>query len=246
MLTRPSGQLVALALATWILWRLGWRRSLSYTACLVLVVSPWIVRNWVRLGSPVLVTSNGFNLHAMYSPEAKARRGFVDAVFDPRLAHLRAGVRDEVELDAVLRRRGLQSLSEDPGYVLQVLRRNVVSMFELQPHRNRVAERVDGRNLQVRTASLPLVWLVLAAGLAGTWVLRRHPGIGPLVVAGVAFCAASLLTVTAPRLRAPIDLVCCIAAAGAFAEAVGRRAGPSGMAPVAPAGGAATAAPGAG
>ena len=222
-LTRPSGQFVAVALAAWVLWRLGWRCALSYVACLALVVSPWALRNWVRLGSPVLVTSNGFNLNATYSPEAKATGGFVDGIFDPRLADLRAGITNEVELDAALRRHALASLADDPGYVVGVVGRNIGSMLELQPGRNRVAETVDGRNLFLRALSLPLVWLVLAVGAAGMWVLRHRPGIGPLVLAAAVFSAASLVSVTAPRLRAPLDLACCITAGAAVAEMARRR-----------------------
>ena len=222
-LTRPSGQFVALALAAWILWRLGPRRALSYAACIVLVVSPWMIRNWVRLGSPVLVTSNGFNLNAMYSPEAREFGGFVDAVFNPRLAEVRAGFRDEVQFDAALRRRAIEAIADDPGYVVYVVRRNVGSMFELQPNRNRVAETVDGRNLDIRMVSLPMVWLVLGAGLAGMWVLRRDAAIGPLVLSGRVFCAVSLVSITAPRLRAPLDVICCVTAAVALTRVVLRR-----------------------
>jgi len=222
-LTRPSGQVFAVTLAAWVLWRLGWRRTLSYVACLALAVSPWMLRNWVRLGSPVLVTSNGFNLNAMYSEEARATGGFVDAVFDARFAELRAGITSEVEFDAALRRHAVESLADHPGYVLDVVRRNAGSMFELQPGRNQVAETVDGRDLRVRALTLPLVWLVLAAGAAGMWVLRRRPGIGPLVLAAVVFSGASLVSVTAPRLRAPLDVACCIAVGGGTAELARRR-----------------------
>ncbi len=137
----------------------------------------------------------------------------MDAVFNPRLAEVRAGIRDELQFDAVLRRRALESIADDPGYVLYVVRRNVGSMFELQPNRNRVAETVDGRNLHIRMVSLPMVWLVLGAGIAGMWVLRRDAAIGPLVLTAGVFCAASLVSVTAPRLRAPVDLICCVTAA---------------------------------
>jgi 4-amino-4-deoxy-L-arabinose transferase-like glycosyltransferase len=226
-LTRPSGQFVALVLLAWVLWRLGWRRALYYAACLVLVVSPWMIRNWIRLGSPVLVTSNGFNLNAIYSPEAKVTGAFVDAVYDPRFAQLRAGVTNEVELDRALRKHAMASLADDPWYVLHVLRRNVVLMFELRPGGNRTAEIVDGRNLRVRTASLPLVWLVLPAGLAGMWVLRRTPGIGPLVLAAAAFSASTLVAVSAPRLRAALDLACCITVGAGAAELARWRSRPA-------------------
>ena len=65
VLTRPSAQFFVVVVTGWVLWRLGLRRVCLYGACVALVVAPWVARNWVRLGTPVLVTSNGFNLNAV-------------------------------------------------------------------------------------------------------------------------------------------------------------------------------------
>ncbi|HEX2063999.1 MAG TPA: hypothetical protein VHE80_06225 [Acidimicrobiales bacterium] len=218
MLTRPSAQFFTAAVAAWVLWRFGWRKALVYGALATVVVAPWLVRNWVRMDSPVLVTSNGFNLNAAYSPEARATQDFVDAVLDPRLAGVRAGITNAAELDSVLRRRALRSVREDPAQVAKVAVRNVRNLLELRPSRNENAEKKDGRNLQLRRLSLPLVWVVLAAGLAGLWSLRRQPGVGPLAVAALVFTGTSALSVFAPRLRAPLELVCCITASALVAR----------------------------
>jgi 4-amino-4-deoxy-L-arabinose transferase-like glycosyltransferase len=218
VLSRASGQFFVLSMIGWVLWRLGWRRALAYVAGFVLMVSPWAVRNWIRLGSPVLVTSNGFNLNAIYSPEARAARGFVDAVFDPRFAALREGITNEVELDAKLRRHALASLRDDPMQVVGVVRGNLPALLEIQPWRNWPPEAADGRNLRLRDLTSPLVVLIIQAGVAGMWLLRRRPGIGPLVIAAVVFSGATLVSVNAPRLRAPLDLVCCITAGAGVGE----------------------------
>jgi hypothetical protein len=34
----------------------------------LIVVTPWVMRNWAEVGAPVVVTNNGFNLHAEYHP----------------------------------------------------------------------------------------------------------------------------------------------------------------------------------
>ena len=221
VLTRASGQFFVVSLLGWVLWRLGWRRALAYAGCVALVAAPWVGRNWIRLGSPVLVTSNGFNLNAIYSPEARASGGFVDGVFDPRFAALREGITSEVELDAALRRHALASLREDPRQVLDVVRGNLPAFLELEPSRNRPAESADGRNLRLRDLTSPVVVLMVPLGVAGMWLLRRRAGIGPLVIAAVVFSAATLVSVPAPRLRAPLDLVCCIAVGGGLAELAG-------------------------
>lgn len=224
LLTRPSGQFFVVSLIAWALWQLGWRRALAYVGCVTLVAAPWVVRNWIRLGSPVLVTSNGFNLNAIYSPEARASRGFVDGVFDPRFAALREGITSEVELDAALRRHALASLRDDPLQVVDVVRSNLPAFLELRPSRNRGPESADGRNLRLRGLTSPVVPLMISAGVAGMWLLRRRPGIGPLVIAAVVFSGATLVSVPAPRLRAPLDLVCCIAVGGGLAELAGPNA----------------------
>lgn len=223
LLTRPSAQFFVVVLAAWVVWRLGWRRAVSCTVCAGLVVMPWLVRNWVRMGAPVLLTSNGFNLNAIYSPEAKASGGFVDGFFDPRFAQLRAGIRNEAELDAVLRRHALAELRRDPWHVLRIAPGGLQNILEPEPGRNDVALVNDGRNVQLQALSVPFAWYVLVAGCAGLFMLRRCRGVGPLALAAVVFTGLSAVTVAAARMRAPLDLACCIGVGGLAAGLVERR-----------------------
>lgn len=223
LLTRASAPLFVAALSAWVLWRMGWRRTLSYVACLAVVVAPWLLRNWNRLGTPVLVTSVGFNLNAIYSPEAKASGGFVDGVFDPRFAPLRAGIRNEAKLDAAFRRHALASIRDDPVHALRIAPGGLQNVLEPWPGRSDVAERNDGRNLALQHLSVPFVWYVMVGGAAGLWVLRRRPGVGPLVLAAALFPLLSAVTVATPRMRAPLDVVSCVAVGGLAAEVVRAR-----------------------
>lgn len=223
VLTRPSAQLFVVALTAWVLWRLGWRRAISYVAVVAVVLAPWVLRNWLLLGAPVIVTSNGFNLNAIYSPEAKASGGFVDGFFDPRFAGLRAGIGNEAELDAVFMRHALASLREDPAHVLRIAPGGLQNVLEPRPGRNDVAEANDGRDLRLQHLSVPFAWYVLVAGTVGLWTLRHRPGVGPLVLAAVMFPALSMVTVATPRQRVPLDLACCIGVGGLAAELARRR-----------------------
>ena len=83
VLARPSAQGVALVVGAWLIWQLGPKRCAQFLMVTGLVIAPWVVRNWVQLGSPVLVTSNGFNEAAMYSPAARQNGAFVDPVCNP-------------------------------------------------------------------------------------------------------------------------------------------------------------------
>src|SRR5207247_399337 len=78
MLDRASAQWFVVVVAVWVLWRMGWRHALRLVAVAVVVVAPWVVRNAVHVGGPVLVTTNGFNLNATYSNEARESGEFVD------------------------------------------------------------------------------------------------------------------------------------------------------------------------
>jgi len=210
VLTRNSAQLFVLVIAALLLRRVGWRRTLGFAGISALVVVPWIVRNQIQLGRPVLTTSNGFNLTAAYSQEAHDSQGFVDAAFDPRFESTRLLQFDEAAWDRALITRGLDGLRAHPGDVVAVSRRNALGYFELQPSANTSAERIDGRNLDIRKFSLPAYYLVTTMGIVGLWH-ARHQRVAVLMAAIAAyFTLVSLVSVAAPRLRAPFDLACCI------------------------------------
>jgi hypothetical protein len=223
LLDRASAQLLVLALFAWVWWRLGWRHALRFGAVALVVVAPWVVRNWVQVGGPVLVTTNGFNLNAQYGPEARADHDFVDAYKDPRLTKLVVGAANEVDLDNALRARATRSLRAYPMTLASVVGRNSLSWGELSPGRNTGPERLDGRNLTVRRWTLPFFYLVTAVGLGALVFARRSaPAQLLLIVAGY-FTVASLVSVAAPRLRAPLDAAAAIGCGVAIAWLLERR-----------------------
>jgi 4-amino-4-deoxy-L-arabinose transferase-like glycosyltransferase len=210
VLTRPSAQGFVLVLAVWLWRRVGWGRALGVV---VLVVTPWLVRNQLSLDDPTLVTSNGFNLAAIYSPEAEAHGAFVDPVFHPGFDDLRLAQFDEIEWDRQLRRRAFDNLRDNPWQVARVVGRNLVATGELAPSLNEPAERADARNLTVRTLTLPAFYLVSLAGIVGVLRYRRNLFVAFMGVSALYFLVPSLLLVAPPRLRAPFDLACCIGTA---------------------------------
>ena len=177
MLDRASAQWFVVVVAGWVVWRFGWQHAARLVVVAFLVASPWIVRNAVQVGGPVLVATNGFNLNAIYSDEAhQSSGGFVDAYYDPRFANLRTESVDEVDLDARLRQHAWHDLRAHPARIFHVARVNVEHWLELRPGLNRNAERHDGRNLSVRDWTLPLFYLVTGAGLFA--LVRARPGRG--------------------------------------------------------------------
>jgi 4-amino-4-deoxy-L-arabinose transferase-like glycosyltransferase len=212
VLSRTSGQFVLPALAVWVLWRFGWRQTLRFAAMALVVLVPWVVRNWVQVGTPVLATSNGFNLAAVYSEPAWEENGFVDAVYNPAFREYRLLQFDEAEWDAALRDAAMTSLGDHPELLVRVPARNLLPFVELKPWVNEGPETMDGRNITVRDLAAPLVPAVAVAGTIGLW--RRRADRRVLLLAGLAayFFLGSLFTVAPPRLRAPVDLVWCIGA----------------------------------
>jgi len=224
VLTRPSAQLLVVVVAAWLVWRAGWRTAARFGVVSLVVVAPWLVRNWVVVGTPNVVTSNGFNLVSVYSEEGQATGGFADAVFDDRFNRINIDNRSEVDLDDAYREHALDAVREDWAIPPRVLGHNVANYFEIRPDSNESAEEDDGRNLTLRHVTLPLFYVVTAAGLVGLWRVRRRRGAELLLLQAGYFTAASLATIAVPRLRAPFDLAAAIGAGVLVAQLLGRRA----------------------
>jgi 4-amino-4-deoxy-L-arabinose transferase-like glycosyltransferase len=212
ILSRPSAQFVVVVVAVWVLWQLGWKRALYFVGVTALVVVPWVVRNWIQVGEPVLVSSNGFNFAATYSPQARESDTFVDPVFDERFAGYRLLMFNEAEWDKEMQKLAFDSLKEHPSQVLTVLGRNSEQYFELDPSLNVNPERSDGRNLPFRDRTLWSFYLVTIVGLFGLLVRIRQPMVSLVFAIAAYFTLSSLVIVAPPRVRAPFDLCCCIGA----------------------------------
>ncbi len=242
VLTRPSAQLFVPLIAL-VLWRqAGLKRALGFAVIAVAVVAPWVIRNETIFDRPVIVTSNGFNLAAIYSPVALAAGHFVDPVFDPRFAPIRDFGHsfvnlNEANLDSAFRRDGLKGIREHPGQVPSVVWLNVRRLVDQTWGLNDGPEAQDGRPLGLRHVSLPLVWLVELVGFVGLIRMTRQAhrdyrsrpgrdgrlGSGVIPLTALYFFVVSVLTVSVPRLRAPDDALLIIAIGVLVAELWERR-----------------------
>jgi 4-amino-4-deoxy-L-arabinose transferase-like glycosyltransferase len=212
VLDRASAQWLVLVVAAWVLWQLGWRNALVLCGTAALVVAPWVVRNWVDVGGPAIVATNGFNLNASFSLEAQHGNHFVDAYNDPRFQHDLYASADELALDRALRDHALHQLRYEPFEVVPVAVRGVASWFELDPPRNTQAEKLDGRPLQVRKWTLPGFYLVTIAGIVGLVRTRRRPAAVLLALVATYFTVISVFSIAVPRLRSVFDAVMALGA----------------------------------
>jgi 4-amino-4-deoxy-L-arabinose transferase-like glycosyltransferase len=215
VLGRSSAQGVVALVALWLVFAVGWRIALRYSAIAVLVVIPWVVRNEVQLHTASLVTSDGFNLAAIYSPEARQsypRLQFVDPVYDARFAPDWPQRADEARWDHLLLQRGLTGITQAPGRIPGLFMSHMEQLLELgRIHNlNISSERSDGRNMPLRNHTMWLLYPVAVLGAAGLWRHRRSREVQFLGGLALYFLVMAALFVPAPRLRAPLDVACCI------------------------------------
>lgn len=229
-LTKPSAQglivvaVVVAGLSEWRFDRSNLRTALRAGVTIIgvglLVLSPWVIRNRVEVGTSSLVTSNGFNLSAIYGTPARERGAFVDPANDSAYQDL--GNRllrfNEADWNSTLGREGIKGLRSHPGYVATVVRRNLYAWFELTPSVNDSAEALDGRDLTFRQWTLPGFYLVTAlggVGLGAAWVTRsvNRRTLAFLIAVEGYLTVTALVFVAPPRLRSSFDWGCCIGVA---------------------------------
>jgi hypothetical protein len=183
-----------------------------------------MVRNAVQVGTPELVTSDGFTLAAIFAEPAQAKNDFVDPVLDSAYINdldLKLSQFDESVWNDKLWHRAWDGIRNNPRYLLTNANRNLSSLLELS--NNDVPERLDGRNLSFRNATLPLFYVVTVVGIAGLWLHRRDWRVRLLAVFAAEFAVLMILLLAPPRLRAPVDVICCIGAGLAIATFIRNR-----------------------
>ncbi len=232
VLTRPSAQFLVVVLAVWLWhrlgWRTGWRAALGFSVIVGVFMGGWMVRNWIQLGEPVFVTSNGFNLSAKYSKAATDDGHFIDpnedARFDDR--NVRLAQFNEVRWDTVLRGIAVDNIREDPAVVAQVVGGNVRDYFEFNRSSNDYADRIDGRSETVRDWTLWAFYPFAVLGTVALILRRREALVGLAGLVALYFFVVTIAFASPPRLRTPVELMWCIGV-GALVEALSRRAEPA-------------------
>jgi 4-amino-4-deoxy-L-arabinose transferase-like glycosyltransferase len=219
-LTRPSAQFLVLVLAVWLVIKVGWRSMLAMVLAAGLVVTPWVIRNWIQIGTPTIATSNGFNWSAIYSPPAEQAGMFVDPIYSPYFQSHRLLQFNEAQWSSYLQSVGVHNLKEHPTYVFHVVLRNTEAYFEINPEFAQGADAEDGRDLRIVSATLPIFYVELGVGTLGLLFCWRKELVRLLFLQACYFGAASLLFIAVPRLRAPIDLTLAVGV-GCFAQTVG-------------------------
>ena len=87
ILIRAEWTIWAAFLILWFWWKQGWKPASILAAVVLIVLSPWLIRNTMRYGKPIMTTMVGYNLWMGNSPQATGS-GVVDDRHDLELSRV--------------------------------------------------------------------------------------------------------------------------------------------------------------
>jgi 4-amino-4-deoxy-L-arabinose transferase-like glycosyltransferase len=227
--TRSSGAplVLPLLLGLWLPGR-RWRPTAVAAVAVVLVLTPWTVRNWIELDRFMPLGSHaGYTLAGVWNEESNGPGELFAA---SRLPEQQRAMQDlflpsrltEGQLDRELRARGLRYGREHPGFVARATGAHLLRLFLVGPGHARAAE-LSAREMAIpegwrgtlRPPVLALVLLTLVAVVG--WIRRRRqPGPLWLWAVPVVLLVTTAPLVGSPRYRIPLDPFLALAAATAI------------------------------
>lgn len=192
----------------WLVFRRGWKQSVLVAAGFVLCCLPWVVRNQIQLGSPVLMPTKGaLNLWMRNNPEVLAMEGIrlPDAVESgiSRRDLLEypgmEGLETELERSRVLMDRAVSFLAANPVLVGYLTLTRAVEF--LSP----MGGTVD--HPAAAAAGLLIYLPMLLIGILEAFRRRRDPRVLLLCATFLLYLALHSLAHGGVRYRLPVDMV---------------------------------------
>ncbi len=189
---------------------------------MLLVPTPWIVRNHLELGAPVLNTNGGFNLYLGNNPAATGM--FVSISETPRGTSW-AQLRQTGELNAsqILKEDALTWIATNPSDFLKLAIKKLI-YFWLPPF-HQGGDQTSPLEMMVRVV-WSLQFVVLVGGAVGSILnrsLRNHQGVRMLWLAIGSYTAVHMVFYVIFRYREPIMPILCILAALAVEQYLSER-----------------------
>ncbi len=198
---------------------------MSVVALLVLV--PWLARNWAEFGQPVLSTNSGSLAYgancdaAYYSRQIGSWPCYPRATVTP--------THDEADVSDDLRDTGLTYAHDHAGRIPAVVAVRVLRSFDLwSPARaTRFEADIGDRDVNVYRVGVAMYYLLLPLAIAGAVMLRRRgEPIGILLAPFALVVAISILGYGTPRFRVPAEIPLVVLAAVALSGLAQRRTRP--------------------
>lgn len=200
MLTRGNFALLPFFLGLWSVACWGWtgvRRGVAIIAITALVMSPWIIRNYLALGAIIPFTTNGGG--AFYGANnAYAQGNWLQG--NARTDLPRPSGNTEVELDRDSYRLAFQWIQSNPQAYGELLVKKLVRLFEFDPHTTRqdvqIAYLVAGFLPYGVLMPLVLMGIILLVRVPNAWLM--HAVLAAALVNTLIFYGDS-------RFRAPLQ-----------------------------------------
>jgi hypothetical protein len=193
-------------------------------AATVLVLAPWVARNWVRFDHPVLSNNAGTTIAGANCPQTYFGPQTGWFIFECTAEHPpRPG--NEAQRSARLRKQGLDYARAHAGRLPLISAIRVGHLWGLYEPRRQTA--VTGRAHWLQLLGVIAYYPVALLGLAGAWRLRRRrTELAILLIPAAVATIAALTAHGNTRLRhgAEVALVA-LAGVACAALAVGRRTG---------------------
>jgi 4-amino-4-deoxy-L-arabinose transferase-like glycosyltransferase len=214
-LVRPVVLLLPVWLGLWVAWRhrstlrKGIVSALPYAvvfATMLLTLSPWAIRNWVALGYPVLVSTNGgINLYIGNNPGAT---GGYQPITTPSV---RAVWGDEVARERVATREAVTFIATHPLVFVRLVVQRAVLLFArgwdgIYEHLRATRSPVGHGTRLALYGLAEMYYLLLLFACAASFFDRRGspPVMGLLVAVAVYWIAVHVIVMAEPRYRFPI------------------------------------------
>jgi 4-amino-4-deoxy-L-arabinose transferase-like glycosyltransferase len=230
ILVRPSLVPIAPLALGWLWWSCQstspgrrWPVVGGYVLALLLVLLPWLARNWLVVGRPALTTRLGHSLWIGNNPQTfthypvesidRSTAAAWAAMTPAELAEVERVTRRETDLDDWFRARAWAYIRSHPGATVRGACRKLGAAFwwRLNPVKGRMEQLIYG---------VSYVPVMLLAGL-GLWLLGRRKNWPALLLCGAHVLAFSLVTMVFwahTSHRSYLDVYFIILAAGALAS----------------------------
>lgn len=224
-LARSEAILFLALLAGPVAWRAAraWRPralvAVASAAASLMVISPWVIRNWSAFGRPTLSTNEGAVIAGANCPATYHgidTGGWVLSCISPRRRT------DELAQANLWRREGLDYARDHAGRLPVVAVVRLLRVWDLYQPRRQVLF-AEGRQIRAVQAGVAVWYLIAALAVGGTVLLARRRQ--TLVVLAAPFLVVTVTAVLGygvPRLRHSADLAAVVLASVALPGAVER------------------------
>ncbi len=206
-----------------------WLRTAMLVAASALTLTPWVVRNEISLGRPIVTTTHGgFTLLLANNPDfyEYLRSGKWGSVWDGKAVYreVRPYNVAELEHDRQNYRQAFKNIRAEPGMFAWSCLVRLGRLWNVLPHQTSEIESTTWRGLRYAVA----IWYAFVFALAaiGAWFLRGKLFTAPWLWGTLLVLSITLVHAfywTDMRMRAPLTAVIALAAAQGLVTLACRR-----------------------